>query len=499
VTKRFGGIVAVDGVDFELFPGEVHALVGENGAGKSTLMKIVDGLYAPDEGHLEVNAEPVAFTSPRDAEAAGIFMIPQEFHLFPDLTVAENLFVGRGRPRQAWGGLDWDAMHEAARRRFESLGVEIDVAAPVRRLSAANRQIVLIARALMGEARAVVMDEPTSSLTDREVEKLFEIISDLKGRGVGIVYISHRLGEVFTIADRVTVLRDGRHIRTAFAGEFDTNEVVRLMVGRALTDLFARTRTGHGDVALELRGATRAGEFEDVDLHVRRGEIVGLAGLIGAGRSELAQAVFGIHPIERGSIYVDGKEVRITSPVAAMAHGIAYVPEERQSQGLILPHSIQDNITLGILDRLSRLWFILVRLQRNTAKRFMESLSIRGASLTDPVVRLSGGNQQKVVLSKWLACEPSILLLDEPTRGIDVGAKREIFRLIDDLAQQGKAIVMISSELEEVLSMADRIVVVRGGRVVAELDAEEATQEKVMAAATGVEVRFGGALEEVAT
>src|SRR5215212_4399792 len=398
VTKHFGGVTAVEEVGFDLRPGEVHALVGENGAGKSTLMKMVHGLYRPDEGMLEVGGEVVEFSSPRDAETAGIAMIPQELDLFPELSVTENLFVGRPRPRTGWGGLDRNAMRAEARRRLSSLGVDLDVTTTVKRLSAANQQIVAIARALVGEAQAVVMDEPTASLTERETQQLFGIISDLTSGGVGVVYISHRLEEVFAISDRITVLRDGHHITTAPTSELDAEELVRLMVGRPLHELFTRSASSPGEVTLEVRGLSRAGEFEDVDLVVRRGEIVGLSGLVGAGRREL---------------------------------------------------------------------------------------SIRGAKVSDPVNRLSGGNQQKVVLAKSLAREPQILLLDEPTRGIDVGAKSEIYRLIDDLAKEGKAILLISSELEEVLSMSDRIVVMREGRVTGEFARGEASQEQVMTAATG--------------
>ena len=484
VTKRFGGVTAVDNVDFDLRPGEVHALVGENGAGKSTLMKIVHGLYTPDEGTLEVGGEAVEFSSPRDAEAAGIAMIPQELDLFPELSVTENLFVGRHRPRTGWGGLNRNAMRAEARRRLGALGVDLDVTTTVKGLSAANQQIVAIARALVGEARAVVMDEPTASLTEREVQQLFRIISDLTSSGVGVVYISHRLEEVFTISDRITVLRDGHHITTAPASELDAKELVRLMVGRPLNELFTRSPHTSGEVALEVRGLSRAGEFADIDLVVRRGEIVGLSGLVGAGRSELAQSIFGIRSPESGEIRIDGEEVRIHSPQAAMERGIFYVPEERRSQGLILPFSIKNNITLSILDRISRLGFV-PRTERQTADRFARDLSIRGAKMSDPVSRLSGGNQQKVVLAKSLAREPSIMLLDEPTRGIDVGAKSEIYRLIDDLAKEGKAILLISSELEEVLSMSDRILVMREGHITGEFNREEATQENVMTAATG--------------
>ncbi len=488
VTKHFGGVTAVEDVDFDLRPGEVHALVGENGAGKSTLMKIVHGLYTPDEGTLEVGGEAVEFSSPRDAEAAGIAMIPQELDLFPELSVTENLFVGRHRPRTRWGTLDRAAMRAEARERLRSLGVDLDVTTNVKGLSAANQQIVAIARALVGEARAVVMDEPTASLTEREVQQLFRIISDLTSGGVGVAYISHRLEEIFTISDRITVLRDGHHITTAPASELDAEELVRLMVGRPLNELFTRSPHSAGEVALEVRGLSRAGEFEDVDLVLRRGEIVGLSGLVGAGRTEVAQCIFGIRSPESGEIRIDAEDVQIHSPQAAMKRGIFYVPEERRSQGLILPFSIKNNITLSILDRISRFGFV-PRTERQTADRFAKELSIRGAKISDPVSRLSGGNQQKVVLAKSLAREPSILLLDEPTRGIDVGAKSEIYRLIDTLAKEGKAILLISSELEEVLSMSDRIVVMREGRITGEFERSEANQEKVMTAATGSENR----------
>ena len=484
VTKRFGGVVAVEDVAFDLRPGEVHALVGENGAGKSTLMKIVDGLYGPDKGTVEVGGEAASFSSPRDAEAVGIAMIPQELDLFPELSVAENLFVGRKRPRTRWGGLDWETMRGEARKRLQSLGVSLDAASAVKRLSAAEQQIVAIARALVGEARAVIMDEPTSALTEREASQLFGIIKDLTAANVGVVYISHRLEEIFEISDRITVLRDGHHIETAPASDLDAEELVRLMVGRPLNELFTRSQSNPGETTLEVRGLTRNGEFQDVDLTLRRGEILGLAGLVGAGRTELAQTIFGIRHPDSGEVLVDGEEAKIRSPQAAMERGIFYVPEERRSQGLILPFSIKNNITLSILDRISRLGFV-PRSERSIADRYMGELSIKGAEASDPVSRLSGGNQQKVVVAKSLAREPNVLLLDEPTRGVDVGAKSEIYRLMDDLAEEGKAILLISSELEEVLSMTDRILVMREGRISGEFSRDEATQEKVMTAATG--------------
>jgi ABC-type sugar transport system ATPase subunit len=399
--------------------------------------------------------------------------------------------VGRKRPRTRWGGLDWDTMRREARKRLDALGVNIAAASAVKRLSTANQQIVAIARALVGEARAVIMDEPTSSLTDREARQLFGIIEDLTAAGVGVVYISHRLEEIFEISDRITVLRDGHHIKTAPASELDAEELVRLMVGRPLNELFTRSESSPGEVALEVRSLTRGGEFEDVDLTLRRGEILGLAGLVGAGRTELAQSIFGIRPPDSGEVLVAGDEVRIRSPHVAMERGIFYVPEERRSQGLILPFSIKNNITLSILDRISRFGFV-PRSERQIAERFAKELSIRGAQISAPVGRLSGGNQQKVVVAKSLAREPSVLLLDEPTRGVDVGAKSEIYRLIDDLAKEGMAILLISSELEEVLSMADRVLVMREGRMTGEFSREEATQENVMTAATGGQ---GGARE----
>ncbi|MGH3086221.1 MAG: sugar ABC transporter ATP-binding protein [Rubrobacteraceae bacterium] len=496
VTKRFGGVVAAREVDFDLLEGEVHALVGENGAGKSTLMKMVGGVHAPDEGSVEMGGESVSFSSPREAEEAGIAMIPQELDLFPELSIAENLFVGRRRPRARWGAMDWKTMREEARRSLGSMGVSLDMSTPVKQLSTANRQMVAIARALLGDAKVVIMDEPTASLTEREAGRLFEVIADLTESGVGVVYISHRLEEVFRVSDRITVMRDGRHITTAPSSDLDSDELVRLMVGRELKELFSRSRHKAGAVVLETRGLTREGEFENVDLTLRRGEVVGLAGLIGAGRTELAQSIFGLRRADAGEIRIDGEIVKRLSPQKAMEKGIFYVPEERKSQGLISPFPISNNITLSILDRICRMGFVKRGQERGTAERFAGTLSIRGAGMDDPVSRLSGGNQQKVVLAKSLAREPSVLLLDEPTRGVDVAAKAEIYRLIDDLAGEGKAVLLISSELEEILSMSDRIVVMREGKVNGEFERDEATQEKVMAAAAGVEAGESKVREE---
>jgi len=485
VTKRFGGQVAVDDIDFDLRASEVHALVGENGAGKSTLVKMLDGYHRPDEGALLVGDEEVHFASVRDAERAGVAMIPQELDLFGELTVAENLVVGRDRPRRPWGGIDWNAIRAAARERFEALGVDVDVDAPVKQLSAANQQLVAIARALAGDARAVIMDEPTSSLSGDEVERLFGIIRELTEGGVGVVYISHRLEEVFEIADRITVMRDGAHIETKPASELDAKELVRLMVGRSLEEGIDRDAAEAGEVVLDVRGLGRDGEFSDIDLTLRAGEIVGLGGLIGAGRTEVAETIFGARHADHGELHMNGDPMTARSPEAAMREGIFYVPEDRQAEGLILELEVEDNVTLSILERLSGRGLVNREKSRSLVRDLRERLSIKGAE-DGPVSRLSGGNQQKVVLAKALAREPAVLLLDEPTRGVDVGAKAEIYGLIDELARQGKAILVISSELEELLSLSDRVVVMREGRLTGEYSRAEATQENIMQAATGV-------------
>lgn len=491
IRKHFDAVVAVAGVDFDVRPGEVHALVGENGAGKSTLVKVAVGFHRPDEGEVRVGDDPVAFTSTRDAEAAGIAMIPQELDQFLELTVSENLFVGRRRPRTRWGGIDRDAMDEVARAALARLGVDFDVRVTVRQLSVAHRQIVAIARALVGEARVVIMDEPTAALSEREAERLFAIVRELTTAGVAVVYISHRLEEIFAISDRTTVMRDGAHVATERTAALDPEQLVQLMVGRPMSELYTRAPSDAGEVALELRGLSRTGQFTDVSLTVRRGEVVGLAGLIGAGRTEVAQTVFGAHAATSGQILVDGQEVKLRHPADAMRLGIAYVPEERASQGLVREFTIAQNISLASLRQLVHRGLIDRRKEHQLAERFAATLTIRGATLDAPVSRLSGGNQQKVVVSKVLAREPEVVLLDEPTRGIDVGAKSEIYELIDELAAAGKAVLLISSELIEVLALSDRIVVMREGRVMGELTRDEATQERVMSLATGVDSDAG--------
>jgi rhamnose transport system ATP-binding protein len=486
--KRFGGIWAVRHVELVIVAGEVHAVMGENGAGKSTLMKMLHGVHLPDEGQVEVFGRIVTLTSPRAAEAVGIAMVPQELDLFPDLSIVENLFVGRKRPRTRFGTFDWPAMRRAALAAFDRLDINLDVDATVRSLSGANAQMVEIARALMHDARIVILDEPTAALTEREAQRLFGIVGELKRRGVAIVYISHRLDEVFQIADRITVLRDGERIHTGLTRSLDVTRLVQMMVGRPLSKLFHRTRHPASDIMLELRKLGRRGAFRDISFTLRRGEIVGMSGLIGAGRSEVAQAIFGIAPATEGEILIAGRPVAITTSRQGIGHGIIYVPEERRSQGLVLEYAVDWNMCFSALDRISPGGFVSRRREKEIAERFRALFSIRCSGIGAPVGTLSGGNQQKVLLAKALVVEPDIILLDEPTRGVDVGAKAEIYRIIDDLAAAGKAVLMVSSEMNELLSMADRILVMHRGQLTGSFEGPDFPVDAIGAAAAGVTV-----------
>ncbi len=483
VTKTFPGVVALEGVDFDLLPGEVHALVGENGAGKSTLVKIVCGVHQPDAGTLRFSGRPVVLPSPRAAQDLGVAVIYQETALFPDLSVLENLYAG-ALVRQDWR-VDWPRMRREAQAVLDSLDVALDLNAPVGHLSAAQQQLVEVARALLRKAQILIMDEPTAPLAQRDVETLFRLIRQLKGRGAGIIYISHRLEEVFDVADRVTVLRDGQHIITAPAAELTRDVLIGHMVGRVLDTLFPKTAVQFGAPALTVRDISLGRILSGISFDVRQGEIVGIAGLVGSGRTTLAHALFGIEPPDRGQILLNGREVRIAHPGQAIRMGITYIPEDRQRQGLILPFPVRANLSLVILRQLARRGFIDGAAEETLARQLVSRLDIRTPGVDTPASNLSGGNQQKVVVGKWLASQPTILIMDEPTRGIDVGAKAEIHRLMSELVGRGMAILLISSELPELLGMCDRILAMHRGGITGQVSRGEATQEKVMALATG--------------
>jgi rhamnose transport system ATP-binding protein len=485
ISKSFAGVQALKGVSFDLRAGEVHALVGENGAGKSTLIKVITGAHGPDEGAMEVDGELVEDLDPVKARALGIAAIYQQPALFPDLTVAENIAIGL-EPAGWWRRVRWDERRDRARRLLDRIGAAIDPEADVRGLSMPEQQLVEIARALGAEARILIMDEPTASLSDQEVHRLFRVIGELKARGVGIIYISHRLEELPLIADRVTALRDGALVGTLRMAEVSRAELIRMMVGRELSAVFPKVAAEPGDVVLEVRGLGRtASGVHDVDLSVRAGEVVGLAGLVGAGRTELARVLFGLTPTDAGAVRLRGRSVAVDSPARAVALGIAYVPEDRRRHGVILEMSTAANTTLATLRAHARLGLLDERRERATAAEFVRRLGIKTPTLDAPVGNLSGGNQQKVALARWLAAGPTLLILDEPTQGVDVGAKAEIHRLMSELAGEGMAILMISSELPEVLGMSDRIAVMHGGTVVAVMDRAGATQEAILERALG--------------
>ncbi len=485
VSKSFGGVRALAGVSFDLQPGEVHALVGENGAGKSTLIRIIAGAIRPDEGTLEVQGQPITENDPGRARALGIAAIYQQPALFPDLTVAENIALGL-EPPGAWRRVRWGERRARARQLLQRIGAAISPEAEVRRLTMPEQQLVEIARALGADARILIMDEPTTSLSDKETENLFRVIQELKAHQVGIIYISHRLEELPRIADRVTALRDGALVGTRPMSEVSRAELIRMMVGRELSAVFPKTDVPHGEVVLETRGlGCRESGVHGVSLSVRAGEILGLAGLVGAGRTELARTLFGLTPADAGEIRVRGRAVKVDSPARAVALGVAYVPEDRRRHGVILDLSVAANATLAVLRKVSALGFLQFRRERGLAAEFVNRLGIKTPSVDAPVGDLSGGNQQKVALARWLAAGPAVLILDEPTQGVDVGAKAEIHRLMGELAGQGLAIILISSELPEILGMSDRIAVMHGGTVVGAVDRAAATQEAVLELALG--------------
>ncbi|KIF71702.1 D-ribose transporter ATP-binding protein [Streptomyces sp. AcH 505] len=484
VSKSFGAVRALRDVSLRLDAGEAHAIAGENGAGKSTLIKTLAGVHRPDSGQVLLDGRPVVFHGPADARDAGIAVIYQEPTLFPDLSIAENIFMGR-QPRRSLGRIDRAAVRERTAALMKRLGVELDPGRPARGLSIADQQIVEIAKALSFDARVLIMDEPTAALTGSETARLFSVVRTLRAEGAAVLFISHRLEEIFELCQRVTVLRDGRWISSQEVAELTEDGLVRAMVGRDLGDLYPKQAADVGEVALSVRRLTREGVFRDITFDVRRGEIVALAGLVGAGRSEVAQAVFGVDRADAGEVHVNGRKLAAGSPTAAMSAGLALVPEDRRQRGLVMEMSIARNIGLTGLDQLGKGGLVSRALERGRAADWAVRLQLKYGRLTDPAGVLSGGNQQKVVLAKWLATEPAVLIVDEPTRGIDVGTKAEVHRLLSALAADGLAVLMISSDLPEVLGMADRVLVMHEGSIAAEIPRAEATEETVMAAATG--------------
>jgi len=485
VSKAFGGVRALRGVSFDLEPGEIHALVGENGAGKSTLVRILTGAVRADSGTIEIDGRAVAHPDPVVMRSLGVAPIYQQPALLPDLTVAENLAFGReqGGP---WRRIDWKGRRQRAGELLARVGADISVDMPARALRMAEQQLVEIARALGANARILLMDEPTAALTDREAARLFGLMRELRSHGVGLVYISHRLEEVAALADRVSILRDGELVATRPMAEVGRNELIRLMVGREIQAIFPKRAVPIGDVALEAVGVRcRATGVHGASLQVRKGEILGVAGLVGAGRTELARVLFGLTPADEGSVRLAGRTVHIEDPGEAVRLGLAYLPEDRRRHGVIAEMSIAANTTLAALRAISRAGFLDFAREREIATNYLRRLAIKSPSVDAAVATLSGGNQQKVALARWLVTTPSVLILDEPTQGVDVGAKAEIHGLIVDLAAQGLAILLISSELPEILGMSDRVAVMRAGTIVGTLDRAQATPPSIMTLALG--------------
>jgi ribose transport system ATP-binding protein len=484
ISKSFPGVQALTEVDFSVASGEIHALVGENGAGKSTLMKILTGALGKDEGQIKLRGQAVDINNPADAQRLGISMIHQELSLIPHLTVGQNIFLGREPRTRLSAIIDWKSLYSQAQVLLDQLNLKVDARESVQDLSIAERQMVEVAKALSFKADLIAMDEPTSSLTDKETEILFEVMRSFRKRGLSIIFISHRLEEVFEISDRVTVLRDGETIDTKPTAELDDDQVVRMMVGRQLGELYPKDDVEHGAVVLEAKGLEDSAELRSVNLELRSGEILGIAGLAGAGRTALAETLFGVRPSTRGQVKVGGRSVKLKHPGQAIRQGMGFVPEDRKLQGLFLNMAVRENLVVSALPEISRFSFINFRRADKMARDFVDKLKIRTPSLKQLVRNLSGGNQQKVIIARWLTLNPHILILDEPTRGIDVATKAEIHALMNDLAKQGVAVMVVSSDLPEVLGVSDRILVMRSGKVTAEFSRQEATQDNIMHAAT---------------
>ncbi len=486
ITKQFPGTLALDDVQLELQAGEIHAVIGENGAGKSTLMKILSGVYTADAGQIFFQGQPVSLRSPQEAIALGIAIVHQELSVIPALTVAENIYPGR-LPTDRLGMVKYGELFENARRELARLNVAVDPRAEVSTLSVANQQLVEITKALSRQCKVLILDEPTSALTEHEAETLFALLRRLAADGVGILYISHKLSEIFALSDRITVLRDGRYIGTRITAETSPEEVIRMMVGRELTDMYPEKSTGRGEPLLEVRNLRLPGQQHACSFTLYQGEVLGFAGLIGSGRSELMRAIFGADEKESGEILLKGRPVTINSPQDAIDLRLAYLPEDRKAAGLFLDMALKANIEAASLPQVTANGFVVPAREVALAREYIGRLNISTYGPDQEVRRLSGGNQQKTLVAKWLAIKPSILIVDEPTRGIDVGAKREIHHLLRQLAREGVGVIMVSSELPEILGMSDRILVMHEGAIVAELAASEATEELIMTYASGQE------------
>ncbi|RKQ28556.1 sugar ABC transporter ATP-binding protein [Oceanobacillus halophilus] len=484
IHKAFGANKVLQGVDFTLEPGETHALMGENGAGKSTLMNILTGLFPQNQGKITIDGKETAFTNAKEAEEAGLAFIRQELNIWPQMTVLENLFIGREK-RNALGVLKEKEMKKQAEAIFKRMNISIPLNKEAGECSVGEQQMIEIAKALMLDAEVIIMDEPTSALTDREIEMLFQIMKELTSGGVSLVYISHRMEEIFEICDRITVMRDGVSVATSYIKETSFDEIVKQMVGRELEDRYPERNPTYGETIMEVNGLTKEDVFADISFSIRKGEILGISGLMGAGRTEIMRSIFGIDSFDQGEIKIDGKAISIKTPASAAKQGLAFITEDRKEEGLVLDFSIRENIGLTNLESFSPNGVVKGNDEKQFVKMMIERLKVKTESQETQAVNLSGGNQQKVVIAKWVGTAPKVLIMDEPTRGIDVGAKREIYHLMNELTDRGIAIIMVSSDLPEVLGMSDRILVIHEGKISGELARKEATQEKIMTFATG--------------
>lgn len=484
IKKSFGSNSVLRGVDFDIQAGEVHALMGENGAGKSTLMNILTGLHKSDAGEIRIDGEEKRFENPKEAEDYGISFIHQEMNTWPEMTVLENLFIGK-EFKNKLGIVQTKKMRALAEKTFNELGVTLDLDEDVKNLSVGQQQMIEIAKSLMTNAKVIIMDEPTAALTEREIDILFKIIRTLTDKNVSIIYISHRMEEIFKISDRITVMRDGVSIDTSLTATTNNDEVVRKMVGRDLEDYYPEKHSEIKDVVFEVRDLTQKDRFQNISFQVKSGEIVGFSGLMGAGRTEIMRSIFGVDPLDKGEIFLEGKKITINNPSSAIKEGIGFLTENRKEEGLILDYSLRDNISLPSIDGFIKKGIIDTKAESEFATMLMKRLKVKAESEFDAVSSLSGGNQQKVVLAKWIGIGSKVLILDEPTRGVDVGAKREIYQLMNELADRGVAIIMVSSDLPEILGVSDRVIVVHEGNIAGELSKSEATEEKIMKLATG--------------